>query len=162
MIGTLAFSLHLIGFGILSATIVGGWILDRKLRAQSDLPSKLLVGSISKSIELLSPIAAILLLGSGIANIFFRYADPLGQWFSEGWLVFKLILFVVLLLNGMVFGPKLIRTRLKIVQSKEADQSRLHAINNQITLFYITQTLFVLIILLVSLLGTAKHMNYQL
>ena len=160
---SVTFVLHLLSLGILTTSLLAGFILDRKLRREPDLRLKLYVAGISRIIGLLSPLAAFLLLITGIANIHNRFFGSTSAWYAEGWLVAKIILYVVMVLNGMFYGPGLQRGRLKIVRSQveqtapmNADTS-LRSFNNQLTLFYSVQTLLFLFIITISVFGTAKH-----
>jgi hypothetical protein len=160
---SVAFVLHLLSVGILTTTLLAGFILDRKLRKEPDLRLKLYTASISRIVGLLSPLAAILLLLTGIANIHNRFLGSTSAWYAEGWLVAKIILYVVMLFNGMFYGPGLIRSRLKIIRAQAEQTGPLNAdtsirsLNKQITLFYAVQTLMFLFILYISVFGTAKH-----
>jgi hypothetical protein len=160
---SITFILHLLSIGILTTTLLAGFILDRKMRKESDVRLKIYIAGLSKSIGLLSPVAAILLLLTGIANIHNRFFGYPSEWYTEGWLVAKIILYVVMISNGIFYGPGLMRRRLKITQSL-ADQSApmnadttIRSINRQITLFYTVQTVLFLLILYISVFGTAKH-----
>jgi len=158
-----AFVLHLLSVGMLTTTLLGGFILDRKLRKEPDLRLKLYTAGISRTIGLLSPVAAILLLVTGIANIHNRFLGSTSAWYAEGWLVAKIIVYVVMVLNGMFYGPGLMRSRLKLIRS-QAEQSAptnadtlIRSYNRQLTLFYAVQTLLFLFIVYISVFGTAKH-----
>lgn len=163
MRASIAFVFHLIGFGILATTLLAGFIVDRKFRSEPDFNLKLNIAKISRTIGLLSPFAALLMLASGIGNIHNRYLGSSQSWYDEGWLVAKIILYVVLVFNGLFYGPGLTRNRLKIVKA-QAEQSatpnadeRIQSLNKQITLFYIVQTLLFLFIIYISVFGSAKH-----
>ena len=160
---SVAFVLHLLSIGVLTTTLLAGFILDRKLRREPDIRLKLYTAGIAKIVGLLSPLSAILLLLTGIANIHNRFLGSTSQWYSEGWLVAKIILYAVMVFNGMIYGPSLIRGRLKLIRSldeqtapKNAD-TLIRSLNKQITLFYAVQTLLFLFILYISVFGTAKH-----
>jgi hypothetical protein len=160
---SIAFVLHLLSLGILTATLLGGFILDRRLRKEPDLHLKLFTAGIAKTIGILSPLVAILLLLTGIANIHNRFLGSTSDWYAEGWLVAKIILYVVMVFNGMFYGPGLMRSRLKLIRSqseqtapKDAETS-IRSLNKQITLFYAVQTLLFIIIVYLSVFGTAKH-----
>jgi len=160
---SITFLLHLVGFGVLCATLLAGFIVDRKVRSQTDLNLKLFTSQIARTIGLLSPFAAVLLLATGIGNIHNRYLGSPLSWFDEGWLVAKIMLFAVSLLNGMVYGPKLTRNRTKLIKAL-ADQSApanaeelMRSYNTQITLFYLVQSVLLLLILFLSVFGTGKH-----
>ncbi|MGA3242998.1 MAG: hypothetical protein ABSE41_00135 [Bacteroidota bacterium] len=160
---SITFLFHLIGFGILCTTLLAGFMLDRKFRAQTDYSLKLFTAGIARTIGLLSPVAAILLLATGIGNINNRYLGSPLAWYNEGWLVAKIMIFVVLVLNGMIYGPRLTRNRTKLVkalsdQSAPANAEELmRSYNTQITLFYLVQTVLLLLILFLSVFGTGKH-----
>jgi len=160
---SVAFVLHLLSVGILTTSLLAGFILDRKLRREPDLRLKLYVAGILRMIGLLSPLAAILLLLTGIANIHNRFLGSTSAWYVEGWLVAKIILYSVMVLNGMFYGPGLMRGRLKIIRSQAEQtapmnaEASLRSFNNQLTLFYAVQTLLFLFIIYISVFGTAKH-----
>ena len=160
---SITFLLHLVGFGVLCTTLLAGFILDRKFRAQTDYNLKLHTAGIARTIGLLSPVAALLLLATGIGNIHNRYAGSPLSWFDEGWLVAKIIIFVLSVLNGSLTGPRLSKGRAKLVkalseQSAPANAEELiRSYNSQITLFYLVQTVFLILILFVSVFGTGKH-----
>ncbi|MCX6142896.1 MAG: hypothetical protein NTZ35_06725 [Ignavibacteriales bacterium] len=158
-----AFVLHLLSIGILTTSLLAGFILDRRFRKEPDLRLKLYIAGISRVIGLLSPVAAILLLVTGIANIHNRFLGSTSAWYVEGWLVAKIILYVVMVLNGLFYGPGLMRSRLKIIRSHAEQAAPMNAdtlirsYNKQLTLFYAVQTLLFLFIVYMSVFGTAKH-----
>lgn len=160
---SISFYLHLVAFGILMTTVVSGFLLDRKFRNETDRRLRLTIASISKTIGLLSPVAAVLLLLTGIGNIHNRFVGPEMRWYAEGWLVAKIILYVLMVLNGMIYGPRLTRGRLKLLNSM-AEQTApanadatLRSFNRQITLFYLVQTLLLLLVVYISVFGSGKH-----
>jgi hypothetical protein len=160
---SITFVFHLLSIGTLMTTLVAGFILDRKIRREPDIHLKIYTAGLSKSIGLLSPVAAILLLLTGIANIHNRFVGYPSEWYSEGWLVAKIILYAVMVFNGMFYGPGLMRGRLKVLRS-QAEQSaptnadsQIRSYNTQITLFYAVQIMLFLLIVYISVFGTAKH-----
>ena len=155
--------LHLLAFGLLTTTVLSAFILDRKFRKETDHKLRLTIAGISRTIGLLSPVAALLLLFTGIGNIHNRFIGLEMRWYSEGWLVAKIVLYVLMVLNGMVYGPRLTRGRLKLLNSM-AEQSApsnadaaLRSFNRQITLFYFVQTLLLLLVVYISVFGSGKH-----
>jgi hypothetical protein len=160
---SIAFVLHLLSVGVLTTTLLAGFILDRKLRKEPDLRLKLYTAGISRIIGLISPLAALLLLATGIANIHNRFIGSTSAWYEEGWLVAKIILYVVVVFNGMFYGPGLMRSRLKIIRSQSEQTAPMNAdtlirsYNKQLSLFYAVQTLLFLLIVYISVFGTAKH-----
>jgi apolipoprotein N-acyltransferase len=113
---------------------------------------KLHTAEIARIFGLLSPLAAVLLLVTGIANIHNRFLGSTGSWYAEGWLVAKVILYVVMVFNGMVYGPGLTRSRVKIFKSQIEQTAspdagaQIRSINKQLTLFYLVQVLLLLLI----------------
>jgi len=166
MSGSYVFLLHLIGFSFVSALIIAGWILNARLIAEQDPALKLYLGRIMKGLGLLSPIAAAILLITGIGNIYNLYGDTGIEWYTQGWLVVKIILFGILMVNGMLFGPALSKKRMKIVQSTleegetEERSNTLAQLNAQIRWFYVVQAVLLLGVLFFSAFGTSKHPGY--
>jgi hypothetical protein len=159
------FVLHLLSFGVLVTSLLAGFILDRRLRSEKNIDLKIYVGAIARIIGLLSPLAALLLLLSGMGNIYSRYAGSTMSWFQEGWLVAKIMFFALMLLNGVVYGPKLSRSRMNLLKSirdqaapPEAEKL-LASVNRQLTLFYLVQTVLLLVILYLSVFGSGKHLG---
>lgn len=103
MTGSINFLFHLIGFGFLFTALVGGWILERRIRAEKDWNLKLLFVKINRRFGLLSIFASALLLLTGIINILSRYGAQANLWNTSGWLIAKIILFAFLLVNGDCF-----------------------------------------------------------
>ena len=160
---SVAFVIHLLSIGLLMTTLLGGFILDRKIRSELDVRMKLFTAGIARMFGLLSPLAAVLLLLTGIVNIHNRYLGATSVWYTEGWLVAKVVLYVVMVFNGMVYGPGLTRSRVKIFKS-QIDQTaspdvgaQIRSINKQLTLFYLVQMLLLLFIVYLSVFGSAKH-----
>lgn len=163
MSGSYSFLLHLITFALAGGLLTGNIILERKLRSEQEWGKKLYIGGIMKTYGALSPLIIILFLLTGIANIHYRYLSAPEAWYTEGWLVAKIILFAVLATNGLIFGPKLAGKRMQLMKtisdktaSADAEQ-HLKALNNQISLFIMVQLILFLAILFLSVFGGAKH-----
>lgn len=145
------------------SSVVAGFVLDRKFRKASDHKVRLAIAGASRTMGLLSPVAAVLLLMTGIGNIHELFAGTDTNWYSQGWLVAKIVLYAIMVLNGSFYGPSLTRGRLKLLSSIEDQsappgvESALQSTNNQITLFYLVQSLFLLLIIYVSVFGSGKH-----
>jgi uncharacterized membrane protein len=163
MNGSVNFIFHLIGFGFIFTSLLGGWILERRLKAEKEWNQKLFVGKISRRFGLLSPIASIIMLLTGIVNIFNLYNGNIHLWYTEGWLIAKIILFAFLLINGAVFGPILVRRRTKLMQgisektAPEDAAATIKILNKSISTFYLVQFLLLMIILYLSVAGGGKH-----
>ena len=166
MAGSINLLFHILGVGLVCTSLFGGWILERRLRTENDWNQKLYVGKIGKRFGMFSSIAALVLLLTGIINIFNLYDGNITHWYTEGWLVAKIILFAFLLVNGTVFGPVLIRRRTKLIQSMtektaSADaETNISVLTKSITTFYLVQFLILLIIIYLSIAGGGKHPGF--
>jgi hypothetical protein len=158
-----AFIFHLLGFGLITTSLVAGWILERRIRKTGDWNQKLLLLSASRTIGMLSPIASLIMLLTGIANIVNVFGTSFSVVYSVGWLAAKIILFAFMLVNGAVFGPILSRKRTKLIrsiasQSAPADaEAAVTIYGKNLSTFYFVQTLLLLVILFLSVWGTGKH-----
>ena len=163
MRSSINFLFHLIGFGLVFTSLLGGWIIERRIRGEQDWNQKLYVGKISRRFGLLSPIASVVMLLTGIINILNLYDGNPNLWYSEGWLIAKIILFAFLLVNGAVFGPIIIRRRTKLMQgiaektASDDAKATWSILNKNITTFYLVQFLLLIIILCLSVAGGGKH-----
>jgi hypothetical protein len=166
MSGSYIFLLHLIGFSLVSALVIAGWFLNIRIAREKDLSLKLYVGGIARTLSYLSPAAALLLLVTGIGNIYNLYEGAGVPWYEQGWLVIKVILFGVMLVNGFVFGPALSRKRgaaIREMIESGASEERMKAFGDltvQIRWFSIVQTVLLLGITFFSAFGTSKHPGY--
>jgi hypothetical protein len=91
---------HFIGFGLLATIATASFILDRQYHKAPDLASKAAILRAARPIGLLSPIAVVLQILTGIGNM---QALGLGV-FTMGWLSAKLVIFVVAASCGMYIG----------------------------------------------------------
>jgi putative copper export protein len=143
--------------------VLGGWIIERRMRAEVNWDQKLYIGKIGRRFGLLSPIASVVMLLTGIVNIFNLYNGNINLWYTEGWLIAKIILFAFLLINGAIFGPILIRRRTKLIQritgktAPEDAESTIMILSKSVTTFYLVQFLLLIIILCLSVAGGGKH-----
>lgn len=163
MRSSINFIFHLIGFGLVFTALLGGWIVERRIRAEKDWNQKLYIGKINSRFSLLSPIACVIMLLTGIVNIFNLNEGNINLWYTEGWLMAKIILFAFLLINGAVFGPILFRRRTKLMQgitektTTEDAEIAFKILSKSITTFYLVQFLLIIIILCLSVAGGGKH-----
>jgi uncharacterized membrane protein len=163
MRSSINFIFHLIGFGLVFASLLGGWIIERRIRGEHDWNQKLYIGKIGRRFGLLSPIASVVMLLTGIINIYNLYDGNISLWYNEGWLIAKIILFAFLLINGAVFGPIIIRRRTKLMQGIaektiiEDAEITFKVLSKNITTFYLVQSLLLIIILCLSVAGGGKH-----
>lgn len=166
MSGSFIFFFHLLGFGLMTTSIAIGWFLNFRFTASQGHDVRESVESMMRTTFVLFPIAALLLLATGIGNIFnLYYGTPL-LWYQQGWLVIKIILFGVMLVNGTVFGPLTNRKRMKIIRNTaedaatEAGQKNLKYLNKQMNWFFTVQTVLLLGIVFFSTFGLSKHPGY--
>lgn len=145
---------HLIGFGLLATTSVAGIILHLQYRNAADLRAKAALLRAMKPIGLLSPVAILVMLGTGIGNML---AIGVGL-LTLGWLTAKIIFFAIAVISGVLFGLKSKR-RGALVQKMAAGsappfaEEMLQALDRQIVLFHVVMPLLLLIILYLSVIG---------
>ena len=165
MNGSINFLFHLIGFGLIFTALLGGWILERRIRAEKEWNQKLFLGKISRRFGVLSSLSFVIMLLTGIVNIFSMYNGNINLLYTEGWLIAKIILFAFLLINGAVFGPILVRRRTKLIQgisektAPEDAEATIKIMNKSISTFYLVQFLLLMIILYLSIAGGGKHLG---
>ncbi len=166
MAGSINFLFHLIGVGLLFTALVGGWMLERRIRVEKESSLKLFIIKINRRFGFLSIFSSILLLLTGIINILNRFGEQSNLWNTSGWLVAKIILFAFLLVNGAVFGPILVRRRTKLLQNKqeksesEETENNFKFLSKSISTFYLVQFLLLLIILFLSVVGGGRHQGF--
>ena len=146
---------HFIGFGLLLTTTVAGYILNGQYKKAPDLPSKATILRTLKPIGLLSPIALLIMLITGIGNM-----QLLGYTVLDlpGWLAYKIILFVIAAISGVLFAVKSRKRAglvIEMVSGKAPSDAsdRLKAYDKQIGLFYLVLALLMIMILLLSING---------
>ena len=133
---------------------VAGFILDRQYRKAPDLQTKAISLRSLKPIGLLSPIAVLVMLISGIGNmrmLGYGILDP-------GWLTAKIIFFAIAVMSGTLFGI-VARKRGVLVHNMAAGtapanaQETLAGYDRQVSLFNIVMPVLLLIILYLSIYG---------
>jgi uncharacterized membrane protein SirB2 len=143
---------HFIGLGLISASLVGGWILNNQYKRATDWKVKLAAVQSLRPIGLLSPISIAILLLSGIGNM---EMEGLGL-FSATWLSAKLFLFLIAVVTGVIFGGKASR-RAKLVaqiaggKGPEDAEPAIRALDRQQQLFYVLNSVLILAILILSI-----------
>jgi hypothetical protein len=162
MSSSISLLFHFIGFGIIFTSLLGGWTLERRLRLEKELNQKLYLGKISRRLYILFPIASVIMLLTGIINIFSIFSGEINLLYTEGWLIAKIILFAFFLINGTVFGPILARRRTKLMQgisekkAPENTEDTIKIINKSISTFYLVQFILLIIIIFLSIAGVEK------
>jgi len=149
--------IHLIGFAMLFTTGVAGAILDRQYGNAPDFQAKGIILRAGRPIGLMSPVAILIMLITGIGNMHLR---GLGV-FTESWLSLKLLLFLMAAIIGITYGIKA-KARAQLVMSlargetNEDATGRLSVIDKQFKLFYRVQIMFLLLILLLSVVKPGR------
>jgi putative copper export protein len=163
MNGSYIHLLHLIAFGMVAGTLIPAFILDRKLRAEQDWGRRLYLGGVMRSFGRLAPYNVVLLLITGLGNMYNRYADAPYPWYDETWLVIKLACFAVLAFNALLIVPKIATRRAMLIKSvvdkagpADADQ-KFATLGASVTRVFVIQTLLLLAVLLLSVFGPGKH-----
>ncbi len=144
--------IHFLGFGLLMTTLVAGFLLELQFRSAKEAPARLVVLRSLRSIGILSPIAMLVILLSGIGNMNAR------GWgiFTQGWLTAKIMFFALLVISGVLFAVQS-RKRSNLVSAiakapaTPEQQKSLKSYHGQIILFYVVLTVILLAILYLSI-----------
>jgi hypothetical protein len=149
--------LHLTGFGLLVTATLGGWILFRKYLQLDDYRSQAVMLNGSRSIGLLSPLAILVMLVTGIGQIhFYGYAL-----FVQTWLPLKLSFFAIAAAGGIVFSIRA-RKRGKLVNelaegtAPAGTADVVSRLDSQQRVFYFVQSTLLLLILLLSVIKPGR------
>src|ERR1041385_2816677 len=162
MNGSYIFLLHLVGFGLFSAMLVSSIVLERKLRLEPDWGRKIYLINLLPS-RFLGILALALLLLTGAGNIYNRYLSSPEPWHSETWLMAKMILFFVLILNGAITGRILLTRRLRLIKYMSENKAvpnaeeSIKSYNKGIMIFYLIQIAILIAILYLAVFGGSKH-----
>ncbi len=146
--------LHFIGLGLLFTTMVGGFILHRQYRKAADLRAKAIILKTARPFGLLSPVAMLLMLISGIGNM---HGIGVGM-FELAWLNTKLALFGVALIGGIVLGivakkrGTLVHT-MSLGEAQPDSEKRLASYDTLLSAGYIVMPLLMLGMLYFSVVG---------
>ncbi len=146
---------HFIGLGLLVTATVAGFILNAQYKKAKDIHTKATILRTTRPIGLISPAASLIMLVTGIGNM-----HSLGYSVLDlpGWLAYKIILFVIALVSGILFGI-LSRKRGMLVGQMAAGtappnaEQALKSYNSQVSVSYLVMTLLLLIILFLSIIG---------
>lgn len=144
--------LHLIGIGMVLTTIFAAPLFERSIRKASEKTVALSYQRLFRQIGLLSPFGSLIILFSGIGNMYFDGYTV----FSHGWLTAKIILFAVLVVNGGMINPPLMRKRMRLLEqlvegnAPEGVEEMLGKYNRQQSIFLLVQSAVILVILYLS------------
>jgi hypothetical protein len=145
---------HLFGFGLVSTLLVMGWLLLKQYNSASDYKSKLVVLSTARMVGLLSPIAILVLLITGVGNMHARGLAFFGE-NSELWLNIKIILFAIAAINGVMFGIRSKKRGMLVAQLAQGNappdsETKLASFDKGVLIFNIVQTILLLSILVMT------------
>ncbi len=144
--------IHFLGYGLLISVLIVTPILEFYLRRMESHEDASKIATIVSKIGLLSPVAVLFLVVSGILMMdFWGYGL-----FSHGWLTGKLLIFLVMIVTGAYSSITVGKERRKIYQDLidgkdnpklPGELLRIHNTQSQYTRI---QTLFLLMILIFS------------
>jgi|WetSurMetagenome_2_1015567.scaffolds.fasta_scaffold75556_2 hypothetical protein len=145
--------LHLTGFGLLVTATLGGWILFRRYLQLDDYRSQAALLKGARSIGLLSPLAILVMLVTGIGQIHF-YGYGL---FAQTWLTLKLSFFLIAATAGVLFSIRSSKRGQLIDQLAEGTaapeaEKIVRRLDSQQRVFYFVQSTLLLLILLLSVI----------
>ncbi len=146
---------HFIGLGLLVTTTVAGYLLNGQYSKAGDYETKAIILRALRPIGLLSPIAILLMLLSGIGNMHVLGFTVLDL---PGWLAYKIVFFALALISGILFSIKS-RKRGKLIgqlaagNPPERAAETLKGLDQQISLFYPVLAILFIIIVLLSIVG---------
>ena len=146
--------LHLIGMGLLTTTLVGGFFLHRQYKRAPDMKTKAVIVRSGRTFGLLSPVAMLILLITGVGNM-----HGLGVGLLElGWLSAKLMIFVFAFIAGIALGV-IARKRGALVQAlslgenNPESEARLKSYDGLLSAGYFIMPILMLAIVYLSVIG---------
>ena len=145
---------HFLGFGLLLTGVVAGFFLDRQYRKAPDLATKAIILKSSRPIGIISPIASLIMLITGIGNMHFLGLNLM----DTGWLAWKIMFYAIAVISGALFGMTA-RKRGKLVGQMAAGTppadaaTKLQGYDNQMSLHYVVMPILLILILCLSIYG---------
>ncbi|MEI7673694.1 MAG: hypothetical protein WCK00_16440 [Deltaproteobacteria bacterium] len=144
--------LHMIGLGMLFTAVIGGWILNMQYQKADDWKTRAIILKSLRPIGLLSPIAVLVMLISGIGNM---HATHVGI-FTERWLTLKILFFTASAGLGIyagILGAKRGKLVARIAGGTAAEGSEKNAgeLASQQKMLGFTQFALLFVILVLSL-----------
>jgi uncharacterized membrane protein SirB2 len=148
---------HLVGVGMIFTLLFAGPVIESNFRWENDVRMKLHSAKLLRSIGLLSPFGALVLVISGIGNMVALEINFTSLFGSAWWLGIKLLIFAALLALGMAWSPKTARQRQLLLEHlsqpnpPEDIDDRMDSLNKRQTTFFVVNWVLVVIILLLTL-----------
>ena len=149
---TVSLFFHIVGVGLMFCGIIAVPIVESMFRTALDTRSAHTLHKVISRLGLLTPIASGLLLISGIANIITAQLVV----FREGWLILKLVFFIIMLLIGILQGISY-RKRGRLVEAialgnaPESTPTETKMLTRKLATFGRIQTSLLVLILLLTL-----------
>lgn len=145
---------HFIGLGLIMTLLVTGWVLTLQYGKTEDYKTKLVILSSMKRVGLLSPLAILVILLSGIGNMHVRGLGFFTE-SSETWLNIKILLFAAAAINGVIFGIRSKKRGMLVAQfaqgSAPADgTAKLAGMDKGALIFHVVQTILLISILVLA------------
>ena len=151
---------HFLGLGLLVTVNVAGFVLDSQYRRAPDLAQKAVILRALKPIGMISPIAIVLMLLTGIGNM---HALGFGLLDAPGWLAYKIVFFAIAVISGTLLGMKAMK-RGKLVHAMVTGsapanaEQLLRGYDRQIRLGQVVMPILLFIIIGLSIYG---RLGYQ-
>ena len=145
---------HFIGFGLFVTLNVAGYILHRHYLKAPDLAAKAVVLRAARTVGLLSPVAVVIMLVTGIGNM-----HELGLGILDaGWLTAKIIFFTLAVISGTLLGIQASKRGKLVGQmiagAAPADAAtQLAGLDRQLGLGHLVMPILLTIIVLLSIYG---------
>ncbi len=145
---------HFIGFGLLVTLNVAGFILNMQYKKAPDFQTKAIIVRAIRPLGLLSPVAVLIMLITGIGNM---HSLGLGV-LDVGWLTAKIIFFAIAVISGILFGivAKKRGTLVNQIAAGKGDanaEAQLKGYDKQIDLFHVVMPILLITILWLSIYG---------
>ncbi len=140
--------------GLLTTTLVGGFFLQRQYKRAPDMTTKAVIVRSGRAFGLLSPVAMLLLLITGVGNM-----HGLGVGLLDlGWLSAKLVIFIFAFIAGIALGV-IGRKRGALVQALSLGnggpdaEARLRSYDGLISAGYVIMPILFVAIVYLSVIG---------
>ncbi len=98
--GQITLLFHFIGMGLLVAVQVAGFVVGKQYKKAQNLQTKATLLKVMRPIGLLSPIAVVIMIVSGIGNMH-TFQIALADF---SWLQIKIVIFAIAAILGIVMG----------------------------------------------------------
>jgi hypothetical protein len=154
----LSMLMHLLGFGIVCSALVGSWLLNTTYRNAGDFRTKATILKTLHPLDLLSAVAIVMLLITGIGNMrLLSYG-----WFTTAWLSMKIALFLGAAVTGAVLGVRGAQRMRLVVQIAEGSASggaegTLRQMDGHYQLLTMIQSFLILAILALSVYKPGQY-----